>query len=76
MSQFLFFEARGQTGNGAKFNHDCCAFTALCSGRKAVLNLSFPAPFLCYFLFAQKESKRTILGAQKMNKDFFTAVRK
>jgi len=67
-TSILFLWVRGPTGNGAKFNPACCAFTALCSGRKAGLNLSFPAPFLCYFLLALKESKGIILGEQKMNK--------
>jgi hypothetical protein len=67
---------RGQTGNGANFGPDCSANTALRSERKSGPKLSFPAPFLCYFLFAQKESKRMNLGEQKMNKDLFTVKRK
>jgi len=61
---------RWQTGNGAKFWLFRGAIKALRSGRRNSQNLSFafgelvplvrdsvPAPFLCYFLFAQKESK-------------------
>jgi hypothetical protein len=51
----------------------------LCSGRTAGLNLSFgfaelafgsvPAPFLCYFLLALKESKEEDLDEQRKNKE-------
>jgi hypothetical protein len=41
---------------------------ALCSGRTNMLQLSFSAPFLCYFLLALKVSKEKDLDRQRKNK--------
>ena len=57
---------RRQTENGANCRLFGSANKASCSGRTKRLQLSFSAPFLCFFLWTNKERKKD-LCEQKMN---------
>jgi hypothetical protein len=57
--------ARGQTGNRANRGLFGGAIMALCSGRTKRSRLLFPAPFLWFFLWTNKERTRKPLGKQK-----------
>jgi len=61
--------ACGQTENGANHCMFGSANMATRSGRTNMRWLSFSAPFLCFFLWTNKErkEKKEILGEQKMN---------
>jgi hypothetical protein len=50
---------RGQTENGANCSLFGSANEALCSERTNRLQLSFSAPFLCFFLWTNKERKES-----------------
>jgi hypothetical protein len=52
--------ARGQTENGANCSMFVSAIKASRSGRSNRLQLSFSAPFLCFFLWTNKERKEKI----------------
>jgi hypothetical protein len=57
--------ARWQSGNGAKFRLFGSAIKAACSGRTNSLKLSFPAPFLWFFLWTNKErTKKKIISTR------------
>jgi hypothetical protein len=65
--QNLSLTARGQSENGANCSMFGGAIKAMCSGGTNKLQLSFSAPFLCFFLWTNKERKVKYLGKQKMN---------
>jgi hypothetical protein len=56
--QILSLTAGRQSENGANCSMFGGAIKAMCSGGTNMLQLSFSAPFLCYFLLALKESKK------------------
>jgi len=63
----LMMVVRWQTENGANCSMFGSAFKASLSEGTNMPQLSFSAPFLCFFLWTNKERKVKYLGKQKMN---------
>jgi len=63
--QNLSLTARRQSENGANCSMFGGANKAMCSGGTNRLQLSFSAPFLCFFLWTNKERKKRIFGRTK-----------